>query len=435
MTESERTLHLARGWLRIGDSEKAAACCRRALEANPEMPDVWWFLLDLLVRLERAWQALDCCEALLRIDPTHRRLQQLAGVCQKSWEEHHLPDQNGGKLCLFGQKRFPSQRSGWGYAMDALRPLHNSRGHLFDGFLENNFSWRYPHEGHRPAQEMEHLRKFGWYERDATSEELGLVPYQRPWLGVFHNPPDMPPGFHDHARPQAILERRIWRDSLPHCRGLYALSESLAHWLHAETGLPVEVLRHPTETPRRLFDWERFRANPQPRIVQVGWWLRRLTSIFRLPVRHHYRKLWLITLPFLHARSHFLQLMEREGGKPDCPNTDEVEQLSNDDYDALLSENLVFLDLYDSSANCAVIECIARATPVLVNPLAAVREYLGEDYPLYYSSLSEAAEMALDFDRLLQAHQYLQALPLREQLSGHTFCERLRQGKLYQELT
>ena len=71
-------------------------------------------------------------------------------------------------------------------------------------------------------------------------------------------------------------------------------------------------------------------------------------------------------------------------------NTREEDQISNADYDRLLSENIVFVELHDANANNAIIECIARATPLLINPLPAVVEYLGRDYPLYYSSLEEA---------------------------------------------
>lgn len=68
-----------------------------------------------------------------------------------------------------------------------------------------------------------------------------------------------------------------------------------------------------------------------------------------------------------------------------------VDYLTDMEYDRLLSQNLVFLDLYDSSANNALVECIVRGTPVLVNPLDAVVEYLGVDYPLHFDNLAEAA--------------------------------------------
>lgn len=370
----------------------------------------------------------------LDLEPGHPRAQRELTHIQERQSDAELICQPGAKLCLLGQKRFASHRSGWGYALDALRPLHNRQGHLFDGFLENNFAWRYPHEGIRPPEVLRELQRNGLLERQASSEELGLVPYRRSWVGVLHNPPAMPAGFHDHATPQAILSRRIWQESLEHCRGLFTLSEYLATWLREQTGVPVNALTLPTETPERVFDPQRFLNNPHPKIVQVGWWLRRLTSIYRLPVRHHYQKVWLVTLPFLEARSHFLNLMEREGGRPDCPNTVEIEQLSNQDYDRLLSENLAFIHLFDASANCALVECMARATPILINPHPAVVEYLGEDYPLYFDSLEEAAQKAMDFKLVVRAHDYLKELPRRQQLSGPCFQRQLQQGSVYQSL-
>ena len=60
----------------------------------------------------------------------------------------------------------------------------------------------------------------------------------------------------------------------------------------------MTALVHPTESPTLRFDLERFLANPDKRIVQVGWWLRRLASIHRLPLdadnRLGYRKLRLV---------------------------------------------------------------------------------------------------------------------------------------------
>ncbi len=72
-----------------------------------------------------------------------------------------------------------------------------------------------------------------------------------------------------------------------------------------------------------------------------------------------------------------------------------------------LGENVIFLNLIDCSAVNTIIECIVRHTPLLVNPLPAVVEYLGEDYPLYYNDLNHAAQLLIDEDKVLQAHCYL----------------------------
>ena len=84
-----------------------------------------------------------------------------------------------------------------------------------------------------------------------------------------------------------------------------------------------------------------------------------------------------------------------------------LSELTNDEYDELLSNNVVFLNLVDASACNTIIECIVRNTPILVNRLPAVVEYLGNDYPLYYNSFEEAYEILSDNDKLLKAHKYL----------------------------
>jgi hypothetical protein len=61
-----------------------------------------------------------------------------------------------------------------------------------------------------------------------------------------------------------------------------------------------------------------------------------------------------------------------------------IEKVSNEEYDNILSKNIVFLNLIEPSAVNTIIECIIRNTPVIVNKHPAVVELLGEEYPLYY---------------------------------------------------
>ena len=88
-------------------------------------------------------------------------------------------------------------------------------------------------------------------------------------------------------------------------------------------------------------------------------------------------------------------------------------------YDALLSENVVAIELFDASANNIVIECIARNTPILVNRHPAVVEYLGQGYPLYFSDPAQVPDM-LAADRVFEAHEYLVNLD-KTWLSGADF--------------
>ncbi|MEL6855702.1 MAG: hypothetical protein AAFO83_11420, partial [Cyanobacteria bacterium J06607_13] len=113
-------------------------------------------------------------------------------------------------------------------------------------------------------------------------------------------------------------------------------------------------------------------------------------------------------------------------------NTRELSRLSDREYDTLLTENIAFAFLHDSSANNTVIECIARATPIVVNPLPAVVEYLGEGYPLYASTLQEAAEKVMELDLIRAAHEYLKTCDRRYQLSASYFRQAFQASEVYQ---
>jgi len=87
-----------------------------------------------------------------------------------------------------------------------------------------------------------------------------------------------------------------------------------------------------------------------------------------------------------------------------------LEKLSNEDYDELLSKNIVFLNLVDCSAINTVLECLVRNTPVIVNRLPALEEILGKAYPGFYTSLAEAAQMCQDITRIQQVYVYISKL-------------------------
>jgi hypothetical protein len=77
-----------------------------------------------------------------------------------------------------------------------------------------------------------------------------------------------------------------------------------------------------------------------------------------------------------------------------------------DDYDKLLTNNIVFMDLYDAAANNAIVECIVRNTPIIVNKIPGIVDYLGEKYPLYYNTLDEIPRLLTE-ETIFNAHQYL----------------------------
>ncbi len=329
---------------------------------------------------------------------------------------------NHGKFNLGKQPVFSSHRSGWGYAIDALLPLHNPHGIKFDGFLEDSFAWMYE-----------------WHKNTKT----GVIPYTEPWVGFFHNPPNSPDWFFGHNSLDKIIKRPLFKKSLKKCLGLYTLSTTLAEYLRSKTKVPVNVVYHPTEIPETLFDFETYLSQKTKNVVCIGYWLRKLNSIYQLPLHSFsgFKKIRLIPYTAERPKETIDKLVEAERGEYDicvpdayANNTHDMERLSDSEYDSLLSKSIVFLDLYDSSANNAVVECIARGTPIVINRIPSSEEYLGKDYPLFFNDLDHAKNLIRDESRILEAHNYLLESPMRKKLTKEYFCNSVINSDIYKSL-
>jgi hypothetical protein len=235
----------------------------------------------------------------------------------------------------------------------------------------------------------------------------------------------VPEWFRSRVSNKAVFATSQWQESFPYCKGLFTLSNYHKMALEQYINVPVCALKHPT--PFDVIKWspKAFNSNKKKRIIQIGWWLRKLHAIYELPKSDY-------TKTFLRVSKdpYMLELIEKEKAihiekglfDPEMYESAElIDYVPDEQYDKMLMENIVFLDLYDSSANNAIIECIARETPILVNPILPVIEYLGEEYPLYYSNYREAIEKATDYKLVLEAHNYLKSFSIKSELTGDYF--------------
>jgi hypothetical protein len=81
------------------------------------------------------------------------------------------------------------------------------------------------------------------------------------------------------------------------------------------------------------------------------------------------------------------------------------------DYDRLVRQNIVIIDLWAAAANNAILEGAALQAPFLIRKLDGPVEYLGADYPLFFETLDEV-QYLLDHEDVLrqkmwEAHSYL----------------------------
>jgi hypothetical protein len=232
------------------------------------------------------------------------------------------------------------------------------------------------------------------------------------WAGVIHCTPKTPP-YLQIANIQQLFLKEKFINSLKDCIFIITLSTYILIYLKEEFikyNLDIEVymIKHPVidqEIPH--FSIEKYLKNENKYLIQIGQQLRKMTSIFKVDINKNYKKLWLVGTKNYEKCKYLLN--------------EEIKYLNlniniNDiflyytetfsEYDELLTKNIVFVDLFDAAANNTVIECIVRNTPIIINKIEGVVEYLGEDYPLYFNDLKEVNNL-LSTNKLIDATSYL----------------------------
>ena len=58
------------------------------------------------------------------------------------------------------------------------------------------------------------------------------------------------------------------------------------HPIIKKFNIPIKTLYHPTETPEVKFNYDKFLANTDKKVLQIGWWLRKLHAIYLLSLIH-----------------------------------------------------------------------------------------------------------------------------------------------------
>ena len=347
------------------------------------------------------------------------------------WQEKHS-DQNdpySNHEGLFNLHYIPqadksgAHRSGWQFVYNEVAKLHNENSPLYlDLYLDRTFHWK----------------------KDIL-KMVDIIPYRNPWIGFIHHTFDQTFSTYNNA---VMFQDPDFITSLKWCKGIFVLSDYLKIQIEdifsqQKLNIPVYTLMHPTETHNiPEFTMHKFIENPDKQIVHVGGWLRNIFSFYQLNIpteipysssvsifdkflslfqTHTSNPIRKVALkgkgmnnyypsdelfPFIKNKSIVVEDNVIEINKNCSQNNKElknnwykhlyeylqsiynsveiIEALTNEEYDDLLSKNVVFIHLIDASTVNTILECIVRNTPIIINKHPAVVELLGEDYPLYY---------------------------------------------------
>ena len=248
-------------------------------------------------------------------------------------------------------------------------------------------------------------RYFSWFNKKAINKK---------WSGIIHCTPITPP-YLNIMNISLLFKNKDFIKSLDDCYCLFTLSNYVTKFLQKEfikikKIIKVFTLKHPIETNSVIpFNLENYFNNPNKKLVQIGQQLRKVTSIYLLSNIKH-EKIWLTGTKkikycekLLMNESSYLSVTIPKSIKDSIKMyyTNTIEE-----YDTILSQNIVFVDLFDAAANNTVLECIVRNTPLIIKKIEGVVEYLGEDYPLYFTKLDQVNDL-LKPENIMKAHEYL----------------------------
>ncbi|MBL3659043.1 glycosyltransferase [Fulvivirga sediminis] len=281
-----------------------------------------------------------------------------------------------------------NHRGGWKYVNNIIKThFHHDHGILFISAVENAL--------------------------------LTEMPILDEWVGVVHQVPrHYIREFPDLVR---MLKSDTWKASIPYCKGLFVISKYVKNYLESmNLGIPISHVYYPVDEDCAHFNYEAYITSNEKKLLFIGEFLRRFKS-FQYLSTTQFDKIVLGSEEFYKSNIH-------------DNNITVYPPVTDQQYDILLTKNIVFADLIDAPANTLVIECLIRSTPLLINRLTGVEEYLGKDYPFYYESIEEANVKLADNALIKETHQYLKSSDVRKLISEKSFVQQFYESNVYKAL-
>ena len=231
--------------------------------------------------------------------------------------------------------------------------------------------------------------------------------HKEPWVGIFHHPRGVGhPDPNKRTLPQHFLKRDELRPVFSRLKVAIALSIDLADLLSdLLPGVTIRVLKHPAPVSAGIIPFDPERLNDgKLRIVQAGTYMRNIRGIHQIPASDEWDRLRTWIPPYYKKLDDFLLRIVRA---PESEGVIEMPKLTDVAYDSMLSRSVIFVHYFDASASNTVLECIQRATPIVLNRMPAHEEYLGSSYPGFYTDRHEVVPILRDRDHLHAMHAHL----------------------------
>lgn len=224
-------------------------------------------------------------------------------------------------------------------------------------------------------------------------------PLSEDWVGVIHYSPHLP-SFLKHNL-DMVLNSNALLKSLDFCKGLIVLSQNNLNYIKQNSkfkNIKIINLKHPIEYIKNKFSLDNFVKNKKYSVIQLGLQDRKVTTIYTLKTRHN--KIWLpgtINEQYKNRLNDEQKYLKLNINLKDV-SVERYEEHSK--YDSMLQNNIVIIPLWNASANNSILESIEMNIPAFVTRIPASEEYLGKDYPMFFTENYEIEEIINNIPKL-----------------------------------
>ena len=224
------------------------------------------------------------------------------------------------------------------------------------------------------------------------------------WYGIIHFVCNLEKHLVHTLSAEYIINKS--KRSLYCCKGIITLSKSSKKDIQNElnkigySNIPVYTLKHPMYKINKKFNLENFIKNKNYNIIQLGQQYRKISTIYI--IKSNYPKMWLSGNKNQNYKTLNIELNYLN--KKKINNVKNYYAKSINEYIDLLLNNIVIVPLWHASANNSLLECLEMNIPFFITRLDATEEYLGINYPMFYTNISEIEDIINDIEKLHQIY-------------------------------
>ena len=243
---------------------------------------------------------------------------------------------------------------------------------------------------------------------------------KEPWMGFIHSAiKNQPSRSKKSYCIDGLIQSDEFQNSLPFCQGLITLTNHTKNYLQSKLDVPIYNTWHPKHQNNCFFDIDSYFTSPTLR--HSGFELRDVTKFYQVNTS--------LTKQLYVGHQHNLKLIVDELKHHDLQLSDGNvwvvrKFLDNQKYIDIFTSTVGFAYYYDCAASNSILEHIMSYSPVVINKIPPIVEYLGEDYPMYYENISHNLDQyLLDKNFIQETSDYLKQQSQKKEFTIEYFCE------------